>query len=88
MINEAADILYYGIAATATDIDLVTVHGYGFPRWRGGLLHYADHIGVDRVLAMLQMFAAEDPIVWLPSPMIIDCAATKISLADWRTQKH
>ncbi len=67
MINEAADILYDGIAATAADIDLVLVNGYGFPRWRGGLLHYADQIGVDRLLAMLRMFSAEDPLVWHPS---------------------
>ena len=88
MINEAADILYDGIAATAVDIDLVTVHGYGFARWRGGLMHYADQIGVDRVLAMLRMFAAEDPLVWRPSPVIIDCAKAKISLANWRAEKH
>jgi len=88
MINEAADILYDGIAATAADIDLVLVNGYSFPRWRGGLMHYADQIGVDRVLAMLRMFAAEDPLVWHPSPVIIACAEAKISLADWRAENN
>ena len=44
MINEASDILADGVAQTAADIDLVTVHGYGFPRWRGGLMHYADSL--------------------------------------------
>ncbi|WP_347837077.1 FAD-dependent oxidoreductase, partial [uncultured Planktomarina sp.] len=44
MINEAADILDAGIAQSAGDIDLVTVFGYGFPRWRGGLMHYADSL--------------------------------------------
>ena len=88
MINEAANALFDGIAARAADIDLVLVHGYGFPRWRGGLLYYADQIGVDRLLAMLRMCAAEDPRVWRPSPVIIDCAETKISLADWRAEKH
>ena len=84
MINEAANILFDGIAATAADIDLVLVHGYGFPRWRGGPLHYADGIGVDRLLAMLRMCAAEDPLVWQPSPVIKVCAEAKISLAQWR----
>ncbi|MEC8653903.1 MAG: 3-hydroxyacyl-CoA dehydrogenase NAD-binding domain-containing protein, partial [Pseudomonadota bacterium] len=88
MINEAADILSDGIAARAADIDLVTVHGYGFARWRGGLMHYADQIGVDRLLAMLRMFSAEDPIVWRPSPMIIACAKAKTSLADWRAENN
>jgi len=42
MAREAQAILDEGIAASATDIDLVLVHGYGFPRWRGGLMFYAD----------------------------------------------
>ena len=88
MINEAANILFDGIAATASDVDIVLVHGYGFPRWRGGLLYYADQIGVDRILTMLRMFASEDPLAWQPSPVIINCAETKISLADWRAQKQ
>ncbi len=88
MINEAANILFDGIATRAADIDLVLVHGYGFPRWRGGLLHYADQIGVDRLLAMLCMCAAEDPLVWRPSPVIIDCAEAKISLANWQAENH
>ena len=88
MVNEAANILFEGIAATAADVDLVMVHGYGFPRWRGGLLHYADQIGVDRLLVMLRMCASEDPLVWHPSPVIIDCAEAKISLADWRAENH
>tara|TARA_B100000524_G_C23462255_1_gene302935 strand:- start:38 stop:619 length:582 start_codon:yes stop_codon:yes gene_type:complete len=86
MINEAANILFDGIAATASDVDIVLVHGYGFPRWRGGLLHYADQIGVDRLLSMLRMCEAEDPLVWRPSPVIIGCADAKISLADWHFQ--
>ena len=84
MINEAANILGDGIAATAADIDLVTVHGYGFPRWRGGLMHYADQIGVEEWLAQLQKLAAGDPVVWEPSSVIIECVEKQISLADWR----
>jgi 3-hydroxyacyl-CoA dehydrogenase len=83
MVNEAADILADGIAENAADIDLVTIHGYGFPRWRGGLMHYADQIGVDRILAMLQMHAAEDALFWRPSPTIIECAEEKVSFAKW-----
>jgi 3-hydroxyacyl-CoA dehydrogenase len=45
MISEATAILAEGIAQRPQDIDLVLVHGYGFPRWRGGLMHYADRSG-------------------------------------------
>lgn len=40
MISEAKLILDEGIAEKPEDIDLVMIHGYGFPRWRGGLMHY------------------------------------------------
>lgn len=36
MAAEGQAILDEGIADTASDIDLVEIHGYGFPRWRGG----------------------------------------------------
>lgn len=36
MASEGQAILGEGIAARASDIDLVEIHGYGFPRWRGG----------------------------------------------------
>ncbi|WGW02385.1 FAD-dependent oxidoreductase [Tropicibacter oceani] len=81
MINEAADILHEGIAASARDIDLVTVFGYGFPRWRGGLMHFADTWGVPEILARLRKLEQEDPVVWKPSPLLIDCAEKGRTLA-------
>lgn len=36
MAAEGQAILDEGIAASPADIDLVEIHGYGFPRWRGG----------------------------------------------------
>ena len=44
-------ILEEGIAERPQDIDLVMVHGYGFPRWRGGLMHYADTLTPPAILA-------------------------------------
>ena len=87
MINEAADILYEGIAQSARDIDLVTVSGYGFPRWRGGLMHYADTIGVKRVVEELEALAKEDPIAWKISPVLRDCAINDVALADYVVQR-
>ncbi len=68
MINEAADILHEGIAAQPADVDLVTVFGYGFPKWRGGLMHYAQTLGGAAVQSKIQAMAAQDPIAWSPSP--------------------
>lgn len=64
MIMEATRILEEGIAARPQDIDLVLVHGYGFPRWRGGLMHHADTITPQTLLAQLETLAAEDPLSW------------------------
>ncbi|WP_425074539.1 FAD-dependent oxidoreductase [Sagittula sp. S175] len=82
MINEAADILGEGIAQSARDIDLVTVFGYGFPRWRGGLMHYADSLGVPAIVEKLQRLVQEDPVAWKVSPVLLDCAARGVTLAE------
>lgn len=84
MINEAADILHEGIAQSAADIDLVTVFGYGFPRWRGGLMHYADTMGADRIVERIEALAEEDAVAWKLSPVLQQCAKTGTRLADWR----
>ena len=84
MINEACDILHEGIAAGARDIDLVTVLGHGFPRWRGGLMHHADALGAKAVLATLERLGEEDPVAWKASPLLRECAATGTSIADAR----
>lgn len=41
MVNESAWVLADGIAERTSDIDLVLVHGYGFPALKGGVLHWA-----------------------------------------------
>ena len=83
MINEAADILHEGIATCARDIDLVTVFGYGFPRWRGGLMHYADSIGAATILEKVEALSQIDPVAWAVSPVLRHCAATGTSFADY-----
>ncbi len=80
MINEAADILHEGIAQSAMDIDLVTVFGYGFPRWRGGLMHHADTIGAKAIVGKLEELAKEDPVAWKINPLLVNCAQNDIPL--------
>ena len=47
MINEGARLLEEGIALRASDIDIVYTSGYGFPRYRGGPMFYADTVGLE-----------------------------------------
>lgn len=81
MVNEAAAILSEGIAARASDIDLVTVLGYGFPRWRGGLMHHADTIGAGAIVARLTEWAQDDPLAWTPAPALLAAARNGTLLA-------
>jgi 3-hydroxyacyl-CoA dehydrogenase len=64
MIMEAIRILEEGIAARPQDIDLVMIHGYGFPRWRGGLMHHADQLTPAVVLSQIAALAKADPLSW------------------------
>ncbi|UWR39498.1 3-hydroxyacyl-CoA dehydrogenase NAD-binding domain-containing protein [Sulfitobacter sp. W074] len=54
MVNEAARIVSEGIANSPVDIDLVEIHGYGFPRHRGGPVCYARQLGLKTVIARLE----------------------------------
>jgi 3-hydroxyacyl-CoA dehydrogenase len=51
LVLEGARLLDEGIAARASDVDVVWVNGYGFPRWRGGPLRWADQLGLCEVVA-------------------------------------
>ncbi|MBB3859234.1 3-hydroxyacyl-CoA dehydrogenase [Novosphingobium hassiacum] len=54
MISEGALILDEGISQRASDIDTVWLNGYGWPAWTGGPMFWADHIGLDTVVAGLE----------------------------------
>lgn len=41
MANEAALLLAEGVTTRASDIDLVMVNGFGFPKWEGGPVFWA-----------------------------------------------
>jgi 3-hydroxyacyl-CoA dehydrogenase len=73
LVNEGARILEEGIAARASDIDVVYLTGYGFPRARGGPMFYADQVGLGRVLRRIREFAGNphgDPAFWAPAPLL------------------
>ncbi len=59
MINEGAKILEEGKAIRASDIDVVWLNGYGWPRYRGGPMWYGDFIGLDKVLARMREWQSQ-----------------------------
>jgi 3-hydroxyacyl-CoA dehydrogenase len=78
MVNEACYILEEGIAMRASDIDIIYLTGYGFPRYRGGPMFYADTVGLPKVVEIMNGFAANpnaDPTFWKPAPLLAKLAA-------------
>jgi 3-hydroxyacyl-CoA dehydrogenase len=83
LINEGAKILEEGIAARASDIDIVYLYGYGFPVWRGGPMLYADMVGPYNVLRAIRGYAARAASdypyqgqAWEPAPLLVRLAET------------
>ncbi len=72
MINESARVVEEGIALRPLDVDITMLYGYGFPRWRGGPLKYADMIGLDKVLEDIRSFENEAPDFWQPADLLVD----------------
>ena len=73
LVNEGARILEDGIALRASDIDVVYLAGYGFPRFRGGPMCYADTVGLPNVVRTMRRFASNphgDPGFWRPAPVL------------------
>ncbi|MFM5931958.1 MAG: 3-hydroxyacyl-CoA dehydrogenase NAD-binding domain-containing protein [Novosphingobium sp.] len=70
MVNEGAKILDEGIAARASDIDIVWITGYGWPKYRGGPMFWADLQGLPQVLAKLKSLQAAHGDAFAPSPYL------------------
>lgn len=82
MVNEAAKILAEGIAPRAMDIDMVLLNGYGFPMWRGGPMHEADSIGLDKIVATMREVHASAGKGFEPAPLLVKLAESGKKFAD------
>jgi 3-hydroxyacyl-CoA dehydrogenase len=69
-VNEACKILEEGKAYRASDIDVMWLNGFGFPRYRGGLMYWADTIGVAEVYRQIQAWHQQYGERWTPSPLL------------------
>ena len=84
LINEGIRILEEGIALRASDVDVVWCAGYGFPRYRGGPLFYADAIGLKTVYdGMLKYRDQFGPMHWDPAPLLTRLVTEGRTLSDW-----
>jgi 3-hydroxyacyl-CoA dehydrogenase len=70
MVNEAARVVGEGIARRPLDVDMTFLFGYGFPRYYGGPLKWADLQGLPALLADIKTYAEKDPYFWQPAPLL------------------
>ena len=70
MINEGARILEQRIALRPGDIDVLYVHGYGFPAYRGGPMFWGQSIGLDTVIETARQCAERHGPRWAPAPLL------------------
>jgi 3-hydroxyacyl-CoA dehydrogenase len=74
LVNEGAVALEAGVAARASDIDVIYANGYGFPAWRGGPMLYADLVGLPTVLERISAFHKAHGERWRPAPLLVQLA--------------
>jgi 3-hydroxyacyl-CoA dehydrogenase len=70
LANEGARVLEEGFASRAGDIDVIYCYGFGFPRYRGGPMFYAETVGLPTVLARVREYRARFGDYWRPAPLI------------------
>jgi len=61
MLVEASRVLTEGIVRDPADVDMGLILGIGFPPFRGGLLRWADSLGMDKVLLNLKRYEPLGP---------------------------
>ena len=86
-VNEACKILEEGAALRASDVDVMWLHGFGFPRYRGGLMYWADTIGVREVYNQIASWHQRYGDRWRPSDYLRRLAEVGTPLREAKAQK-
>ena len=87
LINIGAQLLDDGIAQRASDIDVVYVHGYGFPKYRGGPMYYADQVGLADIYRDILVLHQRYGDVWRPAPLLKRLAEAGSSFAAFDAER-
>jgi 3-hydroxyacyl-CoA dehydrogenase len=77
LINEGFHILEGGFARRPADIDVCYIHGYNFPRYRGGPMFHADAVGLPLVKSTLEKIGVR------VAPLLDACIDANMSLQQY-----
>ncbi|HEV3418454.1 MAG TPA: 3-hydroxyacyl-CoA dehydrogenase NAD-binding domain-containing protein [Pirellulales bacterium] len=75
MLLEATRVLQEGLVRDPRDVDLALIYGIGFPPFKGGLLFWADTLGVERILKMLDPLESLGPRM-APTGLLVEMGKT------------
>jgi 3-hydroxyacyl-CoA dehydrogenase len=92
LINEGAKILAEGIAYRPGDIDVIWTTGYGYPRYRGGPMFYADALGLanvyEEIAGLHARLNARLDQYWRPAPLLKELAESGRTFAQWSNERQ
>jgi 3-hydroxyacyl-CoA dehydrogenase len=86
-VNEACKILEEGKAYRASDIDVMWLHGFGFPRYRGGLMFWADTIGARAICDQISEWHERYGARWKPADLLREIAASAASFREAKPKR-
>lgn len=72
LVNTGFQIVKEGIAQRASDLDVIFVNGYGFPKTRGGPMFYAEETGLEQVAADVARYHRDIGEHWKPSALLLE----------------
>ena len=82
LVNEGAKILEEGLAMRPSDIDIVWIYGYGFPRYRGGPMFWADLVGLKTIYDLMSRLYDQHGDWLKPAPLLKRLAEQGTGFAD------
>ncbi|OAY81349.1 Glyoxysomal fatty acid beta-oxidation multifunctional protein MFP-a [Ananas comosus] len=81
VVNEACRVLDEGIAVKASDLDIASVMGMGFPPYRGGVMFWADSLGVKYIYSKLEEWSNRYGDFFKPCSYLAERAGKGIPLS-------
>ncbi|WP_299191636.1 enoyl-CoA hydratase-related protein [uncultured Litoreibacter sp.] len=81
-VNEGARLVGNGIATRPSDVDALLVHGFGYPRGRGGPMQDADQTTTFQILRRVEILHEADPTGWDIAPLLRELAAERQNFGD------
>lgn len=77
MVNEAARSIDEKVVSAPNMLDIAMIMGTGFPPFRGGILKYADSVGLEKILERLKYLARKYGKRFEPAPYIVKLVKNK-----------